>query len=147
MTSNSRLDILMNETIKYDNTISIKENKLMEIYHYSRTFYTNVDYKLINVKLNIPLVGLDKATQYARILLYFDDEMICDGSMWSHVEWELKPLYLDGISTNIKAGNHKVKLMSCVTGGTLNIPYFDTTSVLFTIKPELSGKIIIIGQN
>ena len=92
MNANLCVNIIMNETIKYNNSILIKTNTLMENYHYSRTFYINMNSKLINIKLNIPLVGIDKEKQYARILLYFDDEMICDGSMWSHIPWELKPL-------------------------------------------------------
>ena len=147
MNANSCLNIIMNETIKYNNSILIQSNTLIETYHYSRTFNIDMNFKLINIKLNIPLVGIDKEKQYARILLYFDDEMICDGSIWSHIPWELKPLFLEGIATNVKEGNHKIKLMCCVTGGSLNIPYFDTKSVLFKIKPELSSKLIVIGQN
>ena len=143
MNANSCVNIIMNETIKYNNSFLIKTNTLMENYHYSRTFYINMNSKLINIKLNIPLVGIDKEKQYARILLYFDD----DGSMWSHIPWELKPLHLEGIATNVKEGYHKIKLMCCVTGGSLNIPYFDTDSVLFKIKPELSGKLVVIAQN
>ena len=35
--------------------------------------------------------------------------------------------------------------MCSVTGGNLNIPYFDNISEL--IKPELSSQLIIIAQN
>ena len=73
--------------------------------------------------------------------------MICDGTMWSHVEWEMKPLNLEGIAADIKKGEHKLKLKCCVNGGKLQIPYYDTKSILYSIKPELSGKLIIIGQN
>ena len=112
----------------------VTTKELSEVYNYSRYFTTNIDYKLITVKLNIPLVGIDKKKLF-RILLYLDNEMICDGSIWSHVEWELKPIFLEGIGFNIKKGNHSVKLMCSVTGGQLNIPYFDISSALNTIKP------------
>ena len=54
---------------------------------------------------------------------------------------------LEGIGANIKKGEHSIKLMCSVTGGALNIPYYDINSALYTIKPELSSKLIIIGQN
>ena len=143
----NNLEIIKNEAIKYNSSIEVMTNELSEVYHYSRSFTTDIDYKLITVKLNIPLVGIDKKKNYSRILLYLDNDMICDGSIWSHVEWELKPIYLEGIGVNIKKGEHSVKLMCSVTGGKLNIPYFDTSSALNTIKPPLSSKLIIIGQN
>ena len=37
--------------------------------------------------------------------------------------------------------------MCSVTRGNLNIPYFDITSELYTIKPELSSQLTIIAQN
>ena len=144
---NNNLDIIKNETIQYNGAILVDSKELTEVYHYSRVFNTNSDYKLITVKLNIPLVGIDTKRQYSRILLYLDNEMICDGSIWSHVEWELKPIYLEGVGVNIKKGKHSVRLMCSVTGGTLNIPYFDTKTVLYTLKPQLSSKLVIIGQN
>ena len=147
MTANSNLDILKNETIKYNNSIEISFKKLDEVYYYSRDINTTKDYKLISIKLNIPLVAIDEKKNYARILLYFDNQMIYDGSMWSHVEWEMKPLNLEGIVTDIKKGEHKLKLKCCVSGGKLQIPYCDTSSILYSIKPELSGKLIVIGQN
>ena len=125
----------------------VTSKELNEAYYYSRSFHIDNDYKLITVKLNIPLVAIDKKQNYSRILLFLDEEMICDGTIYSHVEWELKPIYLEGIGVNIKKENHLVKLMCSVSGGALNIPYFDTTSQLNTIKTELSSKLIIIGQN
>ena len=147
MTPNSNFDILKNETIKYNNSIVFSEKKLNELYYYSRDINTSKDYKLLTIKLNIPLVAIDAKKNYARILLYFDEQMIYDGTMWANVEWELKPLNLEGIATNIIKGEHKLKLKCCVTGGKLYIPYFDTSSILYSIKPELSGKLIVIGQN
>ena len=98
---NNNLDIIKKETIQYNGAILVDSKELTEVYHYSRVFNTNSDYKLITVKLNIPLVGIDTKRQYSRILLYLDNEMICDGSIWSHVEWELKPIYLEGVGVNI----------------------------------------------
>ena len=145
MTTNSTIDILKNETIRYNSSILVSSKKLNEVYHYSREFETKIEYKLITIKLNIPLTGIDKSKCYARILLYLDNQMLCDASIYSHVEWELKPIFLEGTSVNISKGIHKIKLMCSVTGGNLNIPYFDNISEL--IKPELSSQLIIIAQN
>ena len=147
MITSSNFDVLKNETIKYNNSVEVKTRELSEVYYYTRDINTDRDYKLLTIKLNIPLVAIDSKQNYARILLYFDDQMICDGTMWSHVEWELKPLCLEGIVTNLKKGEHKLKLKCCVTGGTLNIPYYSTETILYTIKPELSGKLVVIGHN
>ena len=147
MNANSTIDILKNETIRYNSSILVNSRKLKEVYHYTREFITEIDYKLITIRLNIPLTGIDKAKCYARILLYLDDKMLCDGSIWSHVKWELKPIFLEGTGVNIQKGIHKIKLMCSVSGGNLNIPYFDNTSELYTIKPELSSQLTIITQN
>ena len=87
MMNNNNFQIIKNETINYNHAILVQSKELSEVYHYSRSFITDIDYKLITVKLNIPLVGIDQKKNYSRILLYLDNEMICDGSIWSHVEW------------------------------------------------------------
>ena len=45
--------------------------------------------------------------------------------MCNEVNWELKPLFLEGIGINVKSANHKLKLMCCVDGGELNIPHYN----------------------
>ena len=67
--------------------------------------------------------------------------------MYNQVNWELKPLFLEGIGMNIKSGNHKIKLMCCVDGGELYIPHYNSGYIEHTIKPEISGKLIILGFN
>ena len=140
-------DLIKNEKIGYNNSIQINSQSLIEVYHYSREFLINIDYKILTVKLNIPFSGNDSSNKRSRILLYLDEEMICDGSIFNTNSWELKPLFLEGISVNVKAGYHKIKLMCCVDGGTLNIPHYNTNNFEHKIKPELSGRLTIIGQN
>ena len=83
-----------------------------------------------------------------RVILYLDNKAICDGSMYN-TNWELRPLQLEGIYLNFKAGNYKLKLklMACVDGGHLYIPGFGLDCIENIVKPEIFGKIIIIGQN
>ena len=141
------MDIIKNEKIGYNNSIMISSKELTEVFHYSREFITQIDYKFITVKLNIPFTGNDSAGKRSRILLYLDDELLCDGTKYNQVQWELHPIHLEGIKLNVKAGNHKIKLMCCVDGGNLHIPHFNTNFIENTIKPEIFSTLIIIGQN
>jgi len=143
----SSLDIIRNEKIGYNNHIKIDSKELTEVYHYSREFVTIFDYKLLTLKLSIPFTGNDIADARSRVILYLDDEELCDGSMYNTYSWELKPLHLEGIGVNIKAGKHKLKLKCCVDKGALYIPHFLTSGIENTVKPSIFAKLIIIGQN
>ena len=143
----SSVHIIKNERIHYNNSITINSLNLTEVYHYSREFKTFNEFKMLTVILDIPFTGNNVAISRSRILLYLDDELLCDGTIFNQNQWELKPLHLEGIAVDIKPGNHKVKLMCCVDKGILNIPHFNEINIEKTIKPELSGKFVIIGQN
>ena len=144
----SSFDVIKNEKINYSYPIIISSTILTEVYHYSREFETYIDYKLLSVKLNIPYTGHDTKERRARIVLYLDDEEIYDGSIYNGVQsWDLRPINLEGIGQNIKAGIHNIKLMCCVDSGSLYIPAFGIDFIENTVKPEIFGKMIIIGQN
>ena len=141
----SSFDIIKNEKIGYNTGIVVSSSQLTEVYHYSREFITHIDYKLVSVKLNIPYTGNDGKNR-SRIILYLDDEPICDGSIYNS-RWELRPIQLEGIGVNIKTGSHKIKLKCCTDAGNLFIPAFGPDRIENTIKPEIFGKIIIIEMN
>ena len=143
----SSVHIIKNERIKYNETINISSTQLTEVFHYSREFKTLHEFKMITVILDIPFTGNNTAKTRSRILLYLDDELLCDGTICNQSSWELKPLHLEGIAVDVKPGNHRVKLMCCVNGGILNIPHYNKGDIEYTIKPEISGKMVIIGQN
>ena len=145
--ASSSLDIIKNEKIGYNNHIIIDSKELTEVYHYSREFMTFFDYKLLTIKLSIPFTGNNIDGARSRVILYLDDEELCDGSMYNTYKWELKPIHLEGIGINIKAGNHKLKLKCCVDSGALYIPHFSIGCIENTVKPSIFGKLIIIGQN
>ena len=144
---NSSNELIKYEKIGYNCSITVTSNQLTEIFHYSREFIAKKDYNILIVKLHIPFTGNNSAGKRSRILLYLDNEVICDGTMYNEVYWELKPLFLEGIGMNVKSGNHKIKLMCCVDGGELNIPHYNSSCIEHTIKPEISGKLIILGFN
>jgi len=145
--SSSLNELIKYEKIGYNCSITVTSNQLTEVFHYSREFITKKDYNILIVKLSIPFTGNNTQGKRSRILLYLDDEIICDGTMYNEVHWELKPLFLEGIGINVKSANHKLKLMCCVDGGELNIPHYNPGCIEHTIKPEISGRLIILGFN
>ena len=145
---NSTFDKLLCQTIKYNNSISIKSTTLEEVYYYTRTFNTTKLYKMCSVRLSIPFTGNTGGIgTRSRILFYLDDELICDGSIHNGVSYELKPLQLFGETFDLKPGEHIVKLMCSSGGGELFIPLYDKRCSEHTIKPEMSGKIVVLGFN
>ena len=147
LSHNSSIHIIKNERINYNNSVKISSTQLTEVFYYSREFKTFHDIKVLTVKLDIPFTGNEIVGTRSRILLYLDDHLLCDGTMYNQVNWELKPLHLEGTVVDIKPGNHKIKLMCCVNGGILHIPHFHPQYIENTIKPPISGNLLIIAQN
>ena len=48
---------------------------------------------------------------------------------------------------DLKPGEHTVKLMCCVNGNELFIPHLNLEGIEYTIKPEISGKMVVLGFN
>lgn len=143
----SEIDIIKNEKLGYNSSITLSSKQFNEVFYYSRDFKTLKDYKLLSIKLNIPFTGNDTTDSRSRILLYLDNEPICDGSIYNSQPWEFKPLNLEGFGFNVKNGNHKLQLKCCVNMGNLNIPHYNELEIEGTIEPKLFGNLIIIGQN
>ena len=145
--SNSNLNIIKDEKIGYNQSIIINSKELNEVFHYSREFDTNIDYKLLTVQLNIPYTATMENYSMARILLYLDEDMIYDGTICSHAGLVLRPLNLFGHKSHFRAGHHKIKLMACTSSGELHIPHLNLKGLEFLIKPSLSGSYLILGYN
>ena len=47
---------------------------------------------VVKVNINIPLTCNNPASQYSRIITYFDDEVIYDSTIYNTDALELKPL-------------------------------------------------------
>ena len=102
---NSSFDKLLCQTIKYNDSIKIVSKTLTEVYHYTRIFNTSKNYKMCTVRLSIPFTGNNGGLGVrSRILLYLDEELICDGSIYNGSKYELKPLQLYGEIFDLKLG-------------------------------------------
>ena len=143
----SQFDIIKDEKIGYNQSIIVNSILSSEIFHYSREFDTNKNYKLCTIQLNIPYSGIRGFETIARILLYLDEEMIYDGTLYTKNAYTLRPINLSGHKTNLKAGHHAVKLLACTSNAELHIPHFNPLGPENVIKPAISGSYLIIGYN
>ena len=134
-------------TIGFNDNITINSKVLTEVYHYTRKFETKIPYKACKVELYIPFTGFDKANHRARILLYLDDKVICDGSRFSSVDWLLIPLSLKGELYDLKPGTHTVTLKCCVDGDTLYIPHYHKNCIEATLDPPIQATLNVVGIN
>ena len=143
----SQFDIIKDEKIGYNQTITVNSSLLSEIYHYSREFDTNKNYKLCTVQLNIPYSGIRGFETIARILLYLDNEMIYDGTIYTKNAYILRPINLSGHKTNLQAGHHTLKLFACTSNAELHIPHLNIMGPENIIQPAISGSYLVIGYN
>lgn len=137
--------ILFQQNLEYIASVLINQKELIEVPYYTREFKTEQIYNIVQVNINIPFSGIGKESSRAKILTYLDNEKICDSSIHSRVDYELKPLTIIGYVKNLPIGNHKIKILACVDQGTLNLPHLYENNIEYTIKPIISGSMTIIG--
>ena len=137
--------ILFQQNLEYIASVLINQKELTEVPYYTREFKTEQIYNIVQVNINIPFTAIDKEWSRARILTYLDNEKICDSSIHSRLDYELKPLTIIGYVKNLPIGNHKIKILACVDQGTLNLPHLWEKRIEYTIKPIVSGSMTIIG--
>ena len=105
------------------------------------------------MKIYIPFVGKAEgvaqngSSSRSRILTFIDGEFVCDSSILSNSDWNLKNLNIDGFITDLKPGKHTLRLKACVNFGTLYIPFINQNYIEYTIEPKLSCGILITGHN
>ena len=137
--------ILFQQNLEYIAPVLINQKELTEVPYYTREFKTEQIYNIVQVNINIPFTAIDKEWSRARILTYLDNEKICDSSILSRLDYDLKPLTIIGYVKNLPIGNHKIKILACVDQGTLNLPHLWVKKIEYTIKPIVSGSMTIIG--
>ena len=141
----SSTHVIKDEKIGYNQSVIVNSKELTEVFYYSREFETYINFKLCTVQLNIPYSGLRGYESVARILLYLDEDLICDGSIYSKEAYILRPLNLSGYKSNLIAGHHKLILKACTNNAELHIPHININGSEYIIKPPISGSILIVG--
>ena len=137
--------ILLHEVSEMTGRIAITQKSLTNVAFYTRKVKAITDYMVVNVNINIPLTGNDSGGQYSRIITYFDDEVICDSTIYNSDAWELKPITINGYVKNVRQGEHTITIKAAVSAGTLHIPRFDSNSVAETIKPRIQYSYFVAG--
>ena len=141
----SSTHVIKDEKIGYNQSVIVNSKELTEVFYYTREFETYINFKLCTVQLNIPYSGLRGYDSVARILLYLDEDLICDGSIYSKEAYILRPLNLSGYKSNLIAGHHKLILKACTDNAELHIPHININGSEYIIKPPISGSILIVG--
>ena len=138
-------NVIKDEKIGYNQSVIVNSKQLTEVFYYSREFDTYTNYKICNVLINIPYTGIRGYSTVARILLYLDDSVIYDGSIYSKEAYILRPLNLTGYKCNLLQGHHKIKIMACTNNEELHIPHLNINGSENIIQPPISGSILIVG--
>ena len=141
----SSIDVIKSEKIGYNKSVIVNSRQLSEVFYYSREFDTNIIYKLCTVQLNIPYTGIRGNNTIARILLYLDNDMIYDATIYTKESYILRPLNLSGHKCNLQPGHHTLKLFACTSKDELHIPHLSKLGPEFLIQPPISGSYLIIG--
>ena len=137
--------ILLHEVSEFTGPITLNQKSLTNVAFYTRKVKAITDYMVVNVNINIPLTGNNIAGQYSRIITYFDNEVICDSTIYNSDKWELKPLTINGYVKNVRQGEHTITIKAAVSAGTLHIPRFDSNRVAETIKPRIQYSYFVAG--
>ena len=143
----SNMNIIKDERIGYNQSVIVNSRQLAEIFYYSREFITNINFNLCTIQLTIPYSGIRGYNTVARILLYLDNEVIYDSSIYSKEAYILRPLNLSGHKCNLLAGHHKIKLLACTNNAELHIPHLNPKGEENMIQPPISGSYLVIGFN
>ncbi len=139
------IDVLHKETFDYTGSVTVSSYSLTEIVFYTRTFVTEVPYKMCEVLVTIPFTGNDIGDHRCRIIAYLDAEPIYDGTMYSAARWTLEPLTIFARKIDLVQGHHRFRIYANVDGGTLNIPHFNSDLSECKVSPTLFGKMLITG--
>ena len=88
---------------------------------------------MLDIKLTIPFTSKDTDNSRSKILLYLDDELLCDGSIYNSIKWILRLIHL--------------MVKSLIQNQEINIPHIHFNGIKYTKEPKLNGTLVIIGYN
>lgn len=138
-------DILLNQQLKYTNSIVVCSTQWTEIPYYSREVRTDVRYRSLEIRLSIPYSG-KHLTGRARVVLFFDGLPVADQTTHSSSAWQLIPLHFHARIQKVAPGTHKLVLKAAVDSSCLNIPHYNTDLMERTLDPPLTGSYLIVGH-
>jgi hypothetical protein len=132
------------KNIDFTTSVTTAAPTLTEISNYKITIETPKLACTI-VTLHIPFTGNDTAGRRSRICLEFDGKIISDASKFNQGQWELHEITLTGLVQNIAAGNHTIRVLASVDGGTLNIPHYNPTLIEAKTIPAIFANFYMVG--
>ncbi len=132
------------KNINFTTSVTTASTALQEISQYTITI-TTPKLSCSIVTLHIPFAGNDTADKRSRICLQFDTQTISDATKYNQGQWELNEITLTGLVQNVAEGNHTVKVLAAVEGGTLNIPHYNPDRIEKKITPEIFANFYMVG--
>ncbi len=131
-------------SITFSSSITASSTAWVELTHYRRTVTTPALSNLL-ITLHIPFAGNDTAGTRSRIRLAFDSANVSDSTKYNTQAWELHEVTLTGLVSGVTAGTHTIRVYAAVSGGTLNIPHYNTGANEATLVPAIFANLSLIG--
>jgi len=95
-----------------------------ELANYTKTINFPKKAENVVVRFHFPYSGNQDAQKRSRARLQFDGADIAESAIYNNDVWGLHDIVLEGIIKNVAAGNHTVRILTKVDGGTYNLPHF-----------------------
>eukprot|EP00708_Paratrimastix_pyriformis_P003366 GAFH01002140.1.p2 GENE.GAFH01002140.1~~GAFH01002140.1.p2 ORF type:complete len:424 (-),score=89.47 GAFH01002140.1:5-1177(-) len=132
------------EKIAFQSGVWVQPGPLAPIPHYTRII-TTPNLATLQVTLHIPFVGSEGSGNRARLILKVDGSPICDSTKYNTYEWELHPVTLTGLVSNVSAGPHRVELWCQTDRARFHCPHYNTDLIEATVEPHIFATFFLLG--
>ena len=129
----------------YTASIHVTSTSWVEVGHYTTKFTVPADLAFLHVGLHIPFTASEQAHVRSRIRLTLDDQDVSDSTIFGGSTWQLTDVNLNGVVSDVRAGEHTLKLMACVSNGTLHVPHYNTGLSEHTQGPSIFANMFAYG--
>jgi len=127
--STSTADYLLQATIHFYESVQLAPLKEMEVPEYTLAFLAVQKYGICQINYHIPFVANEYAGQRTKFTLYLDSQLIQLEQTYSGTNWDLKALDFHTNVMNVAKGKHSLKIKVQTTGGSVNIPHYNTATL------------------
>jgi hypothetical protein len=134
-----------NVILTFNDSVTVSSLTWTEITPYTKEFYIPFHRSSVQVTLSVPLSGNQFPVKRSRIQLLFDGVPISDASVFGTSTWQLVPITMNGMVTNVAVGIHTIKVRALVDGGTLNFPHYNRDLVEHTQSPAIFASLSLVG--